>query len=129
LNHVRFHSYCPPEAAFIAADKLGIYFHVECSSWPNQASSIGDGGPADKFIYDEGDRIIKEYGNHPSFCMLASSNEPGGRNRDEYLGKLVTYWRSIDNRRVYTSGGGWPIIPEMNTISRQSPGFNIGEKD
>ena len=112
LNHVRFHSYCPPEAAFIAADKLGIYFHVECSSWPNQASSIGDGGPADKFIYDEGDRIIKEYGNHPSFCMLASSNEPGGRNRDEYLEKLVTYWRSIDNRRVYTSGGGWPIIPE-----------------
>ncbi|MCJ7446965.1 MAG: beta-galactosidase [Bacteroidales bacterium] len=112
LNHVRFHSWCPPEAAFIAADRLGIYFYVECSSWPNQGSSIGDGGPADKFIYDEGDRIIKEYGNHPSFCMLASGNEPGGRNREEYLGKLILYWKSIDNRRVYTSGGGWPIIPE-----------------
>ena len=35
LNHVRFHSFCPPEAAFIAADKLGIYFHIECSSWAN----------------------------------------------------------------------------------------------
>ena len=23
LNHVRFHSWCPPEAAFIAADKVG----------------------------------------------------------------------------------------------------------
>jgi len=32
LNHVRFHSFCPPEAAFEAADKLGIYFHIECSS-------------------------------------------------------------------------------------------------
>jgi beta-galactosidase/beta-glucuronidase len=36
LNHVRFHSYCPPEAAFIAADKLGVYFHIECSSWPTR---------------------------------------------------------------------------------------------
>jgi beta-galactosidase/beta-glucuronidase len=36
LNHVRFHSFCPPEAAFIAADKLGIYFHIECSSWANR---------------------------------------------------------------------------------------------
>jgi hypothetical protein len=112
LNHVRFHSWCPPEAAFIAADKLGIYFHIECSSWANQGSSIGNGGPLDKFIYEEGDRIIKEYGNHPSFCMLAYGNEPAGRNREEYLGKLITYWKSKDNRRVYTSGGGWPIIPE-----------------
>jgi hypothetical protein len=112
LNHVRFHSYCPPEAAFVAADRLGIYFHIECSSWPNQGSTIGNGGPADKYIYDEGDRIIKEHGNHPSFCMLASSNEPGGKNHREFLGKLITYWKSIDNRRVYTSAAGWPIIPE-----------------
>lgn len=112
MNHVRFHSFCPPEAAFIAADKLGIYFHVECSSWANQGSTIGDGNPLDRFIYEEGDRIIKAYGNHPSFCMLAYGNEPAGRNRKEYLGKLITYWKSKDNRRVYTSGGGWPIIPE-----------------
>lgn len=25
INHVRFHSWCPPEAAFVAADSLGIY--------------------------------------------------------------------------------------------------------
>ena len=112
LNHVRFHSFCPPEAAFIAADKLGIYFHIECSSWANQGSSIGNGGPVDKFIYEEGDRIIKQYGNHPSFCMLAYGNEPAGRNQKEYLGKLINYWKSKDNRRVYTSAAGWPVIPE-----------------
>jgi hypothetical protein len=112
LNHIRFHSFCPPEAAFIAADKLGIYFHIECSTWANQGATIGNGGPVDKFIYDEGDRIIKAYGNHPSFCMLASGNEPAGRNQNEFLGKLITYWKSKDNRRVYTSAGGWPIIPE-----------------
>jgi hypothetical protein len=112
LNHVRFHSWCPPDAAFIAADKLGIYFHIECSSWANQGSSLGNDGPVDKYIYEESDRILKAYGNHPSFCMLAYGNEPAGKNQKEYLGKLITYWKSKDNRRVYTSGAGWPIIPE-----------------
>ncbi len=112
LNHVRFHSFCPPEAAFQAADRLGIYFHVECGSWANQGSTIGDGGALDRWIYNEGDRIIKAYGNHPSFCMLAYGNEPSGRNHREYLGKLLTYWISVDDRRVYTSAAGWPIIPE-----------------
>jgi hypothetical protein len=112
LNHVRFHSYCPPEAAFIAADKLGIYFHLECSSWANQGAEIGNGGPVDQFIYDESDRILKAYGNHPSFCMLAYGNEPAGENQNVFLGKLINYWKSKDNRRVYTSAAGWPIIPE-----------------
>jgi hypothetical protein len=112
LNHVRFHSWCPPEAAFTAADKLGIYFHIECSSWANQGTSIGDGSPVDKFIYHEGDKILKAYGNHPSFCMLAYGNEPAGKNQNKYLGELITYWKSRDNRIVYTSAAGWPIIPE-----------------
>jgi hypothetical protein len=112
LNHVRFHSYCPPEAAFEMADRLGIYFHVECSSWANQGTSIGDGRTVDKFIYEEGDKIIIEYGNHPSFCMLAYGNEPAGKYQKEYLGKLLTYWKDKDNRRVYTSAAGWPVINE-----------------
>lgn len=121
LNHVRFHSFCPPEAAFIAADRLGIYFHVECGSWANQGTSIGDGGILDKFIYEESDRILKEYGNHPSFCMLAYGNEPAGRNQNEFLGKLLTYWKEKDNRRVYTSAAGWPVIPENDYHSSPEP--------
>jgi len=112
LNHMRFHSWCPPEAAFAAADKLGFYFQVECSSWANQGATVGDGSPVDSFIYEEGDRILKMYGNHPSFCMMAYGNEPGGRNQNAYLGDLLTYWKAKDNRRVYTSGAGWPSIPE-----------------
>lgn len=131
LNHVRFHSFCPPEAAFIAADKLGIYFHIECSSWANQGTSIGDGGKVDKFIYEEGDRIIKEYGNHPSFCMLAYGNEPAGDKQEEYLGKLITYWKAMDTRRVYTSGAGWPVIPENDynlTAAPRIQGWGEGLK-
>jgi hypothetical protein len=112
LNTVRFHSWCPPEAAFTAADQLGMYFQIECSSWANSGTSIGDGGAIDEYIYKEGDKILNAYGNHPSFCMLAYGNEPAGKNQNAYLGKLLTYWKAKDNRRVYTSGAGWPVIPE-----------------
>ena len=112
LNTIRFHSWCPPEAAFTAADKLGMYFHIECSSWANQGTALGEGGIIDEYIYSEGDRILAAYGNHPSFCMLAYGNEPAGNKQSEYLGKLLTYWKGKDNRRLYTSAAGWPFIPE-----------------
>jgi len=121
LNHLRFHSWCPPEAAFAAADRVGIYFHVECASWANQGSSLGDGKPVDQYIYDESDRILKTYGNHPSFCMLAYGNEPAGKQQKAFLGKLVNSWKTQDNRRVYTSGAGWPIIPENEYHSTPAP--------
>jgi hypothetical protein len=122
LNHIRFHSWCPPEAAFAAADKLGIYFHIECSSWANDdGSSVGNGLSVDKFIFEEGDRILKAYGNHPSFVMMAYGNEPAGKNQNAWLGQLITYWKSKDNRRVYTSAAGWPIIPENDYNLTSSP--------
>jgi hypothetical protein len=117
LNHLRFHSWCPPEAAFEAADRMGFIFHVECPAW----ATIGDGKPIDKFIYSEGDRILKAYGNHPSFCMLAYGNEPGGKNQKRFLGDLVNYWKQKDPRRLYTSGAGWPIIPENQYHSTPAP--------
>lgn len=121
LNHLRFHSWCPPEAAFEAADRLGVYFQVECSSWANQGSTLGDGNPIDDFIYAEGDRILQAYGNHPSLCMMAYGNEPGGRNQNRYLNDLLSYWKSKDNRRVYTSGAGWPILPENQYHNSPQP--------
>jgi len=117
LNHMRFHSWCPPEAAFEAADRMGFMFHVECPAW----ATIGNGKPIDKFIYDEGDRILKAYGNHPSFCMLAYGNEPGGGNQKRFLGDLVNYWKQKDPRRLYTSAAGWPIIPESDYHSTPAP--------
>jgi Glycosyl hydrolases family 2, sugar binding domain/Glycosyl hydrolases family 2 len=112
LNNIRFHSWCPPEAAFTAADKLGLYLQVECSSWANQGTGLGEGSPVDSFIYRESDKIMEAYGNHPSFCMLAYGNEPAGKMQNEYLGQLLKYWKAKDNRRVYTSAAGWPFIPE-----------------
>jgi hypothetical protein len=116
LNHMRFHSWCPPDAAFEAADLAGIYLHVECASWANQSTTLGDGKPIDQYIYDESERIVDQYGNHPSFCMMAYGNEPGG-NYLPYLKKFVSYWKEKDSRRVYTSAAGWPLIPENDYYS------------
>ena len=121
LNHVRFHSWCPPEAAFEVADEMGIYCYVECSSWANQSTTIGDGKGIDGFIYQEAENIVKAYGNHPSFCMMSYGNEPGGKNSTEYLRKFVNYWKSKDNRRLYTAGAGWPNIAESDWLSDPKP--------
>jgi len=111
LNLIRFHSYCPPEAAFIAADELGFYFQVE-TCWPNQSTTLGDGKPVDQWVYDETDRIVKAYGNHPSFLLMAHGNEPGGKNANAYLAKWVEHYKALDSRRLWTSGAGWPQLPE-----------------
>ena len=112
LNSIRFHSWCPPEAAFVAADELGFYLHVEASSWANQSTTIGDGKPVDKWIYAETDRILKYYGHHPSFILMPYGNEPGGKRHKEFLAQWVNHYKALDPRRLWTSGAGWPELPE-----------------
>jgi len=113
LNHMRFHSWCPPEAAFIAADKTGFYLQPEGPSWPNHGPKIGLGQPVDQFLYDETNRMAKDYGNYASYTMLSAGNEPAG-NQVKYLNEFVNYWKKKDSRRVYTGmsvGGSWPVVP------------------
>jgi len=112
LNLIRFHSYCPPEAAFQAADELGMYLQVE-TCWANGGQAdIGEGRPVDQWVYDETDRILKAYGNHPSFLLMAHGNEPGGKNANAYLAKYVEHFKAKDPRRLWSSGSGWPQLPE-----------------
>ena len=121
LNHMRFHSWCPPKAAFDAADQTGFYLHVEASSWANQSTTLGDGKPFDKYLYEESERMMAEYGNHPSFCMFVYGNEPGGPNQHKFLTEFVNFWKSKDSRRIYTSGAGWPNLPVNDFLSDSNP--------
>jgi hypothetical protein len=121
LNHMRFHSWCPPEAAFEAADRSGFYLQIECDSWANWGSSISDGSPLDQYLYDESRRIVKAYGNHPSFCMMAYGNEPTGKNLVKFLADFVNYWKQTDPRRLYTAAAGWTVIPENNYNNAYPP--------
>lgn len=109
LNAMRFHSYCPPEAAFIAADILGFYLQPEGPSWPNHGVKLGKGMVIDKYLMEETKRIVDTYGNHPSFVMMTAANEPAG-DWVKWCNKWVTEMKQYDARRVYCGasvGGGW----------------------
>jgi hypothetical protein len=119
LNHVRFHSWCPPEAAFAAADELGIYFQVEL---PNKSSAFkAPESPeaahwnidyldvpairTNVTLYDyarrESELIFRHFGNHPSFVMFTLGNELG---RDPAMFELVARFRERDPRHLYAQG-------------------------
>ncbi|SDM39592.1 Glycosyl hydrolases family 2, TIM barrel domain [Catalinimonas alkaloidigena] len=124
LNHMRYHSYCPPEAAFQAADRVGIYLQPEGPSWANHGSSLGDGRPVDLYIYDETNRMGQWYGNYASFCMMAYGNEPRGGHQADYLGDFVEYWEAKDPRRKYTGasvGMSWPLVPQNEFMVKSGP--------
>jgi hypothetical protein len=104
LNHVRFHSWCPPEAAFEAADEMGFYLSVECSCW---AQHFATDPNLDTWIAAEAQRMVQAYGNHPSFMFMVPSNEPG-KNDGPFLTQLIHNWEKTDSRRLYTAGSGWP---------------------
>ena len=111
LNHIRFHSWCPPDAAFRVADRLGLYLQVELPDW---ARNIGQ-EPIDNFLKAEYDRIIADYGNHPSFCMLTCGNELD-RGYD-WLNWMLVYMKEKDPRHLYSNstysmGGGHKGYPE-----------------
>ena len=113
LNHMRYHSFCPPEAAFIAADKVGFYLQPEGPSWPNHGPRLGQGQPIDKYLMEETQRLTKAYGNYASYCMLACGNEPAGR-WVPWVTDFVEYWEKTDPRRVYTGasvGNSWQWQP------------------
>ena len=109
INHVRFHSYCPPEAAFAAADCVGIYLQPEGPSWPNHGVKLRRGQKIDQYLMDETKRIVDEYGHHPSFCMMAVGNEPAG-DWVRYCNDWVKTMKQFDSTKIYAGasvGGGW----------------------
>ncbi len=109
LNHMRFHSYCPPEAAFQAADETGMYLQPEGPSWPNHGVKLRRGQVIDKYLLEESKRIIDEYGHHPSFVMMAAGNEPAG-DWVKYCNDWVKEMHQYDSTKVYCGasvGGGW----------------------
>lgn len=113
LNHMRFHSFCPPEAAFKAADRVGFYLQPEAGSWPNHGVKLGYHKPIDQYLLLEGLRMSAFYGNSPSFCMFAIGNEPAGRWVDA-VADMNEVIKAADSRRVYTGasvGGSWQWQP------------------
>ncbi|MCR4824882.1 MAG: glycoside hydrolase family 2 [Bacteroidales bacterium] len=111
LNHIRFHSWCPPDAAFRVADRMGFYLQVELPDW---AKTIGQ-EDVDAFLKAEYDRIVAAYGNHPSFCLLTCGNEL--ERGYDWLNAMVRYMKEQDPRHLYANstysmGAGHKGYPE-----------------
>lgn len=102
LNGIRFHSCCPPEAAFEAADELGFYLQPECGLW---APFFPD-GTFTRYLEQETALLLRAYGNHPSFVMFSPSNEPSGRYT-QVTPEWAKRWHEKDPRRLYSAGTGW----------------------
>lgn len=108
FNFIRCHSYCPPDMAFVAADKAGVCIQVECGMW----NVFNEGIEMLRVLREETVKILKAFGHHPSFVMLSPTNEPDG---DWYnvLRDWVKFARETDkslgyeNRRIYTAESGW----------------------
>jgi hypothetical protein len=114
FNHVRFHTWCPPEAAFEAADKLGLYLLPESAAWVDdwgtgtvtKPAAIGRDAQVTDFLRAELRRMSEAYGNHPSFLLCAIGNEFGMQSTDwDRVNAMVEEIKALDPRRLYTACG------------------------
>jgi hypothetical protein len=100
LNHIRFHSWCPPEAAFVAADEAGMLLQPELPWWVHD---VGSNQTRDEFVRQEMLRILETYGNHPSFVMFSMGNELAAKKRGDFsvLNEMVMLGKRTDPRHLY----------------------------
>lgn len=103
VNCVRFHSHCPPEAAFAAADEMGMLMQPELSHWnPRNAFASGE---SRAYYRAELEGILRMLANHPSFVMLSLGNELHmGEGGQAYADELLGLARALDPTRLYASG-------------------------
>ena len=102
LNHVRFHSWCPPEAAFTAADELGIILQPELPFW---GSFDDKDSLLMAFLHKEGENILRWYGHHPSFRLFALGNELWGSI--DKMAEFIANFRKIAPDKLYTFGSNY----------------------
>lgn len=102
VNCLRFHSWCPPRAAFCAADEMGMMLQPELSQWNFKNALEDDAGYA--YYRMELRSILLEYANHPSFVMLTLGNElQAGEKGHARMDELLLMAKSLDPTRLYAN--------------------------
>ena len=141
LNHARFHSWCPPQAAFDAADQMGIYIQAEAAVWIDswmevdmsekgreelatrgKPLGLGKGDLAkDDFVKRELANIVEWYGSHPSLIMVCVGNELGSSDFEE-MGRWIKALKSKDSSRLYAASTARMITPYCDfTVTHDYP--------
>lgn len=123
INHYRFHTCCPPEAAFVAADRLGIYMEPELPFWGTIQAEDEEGfnKTEQDYLISEGFRILDEFANHPSFSMMSLGNELWGSSAR--LEEILKGYKSYDSRPLYILGSNtFQFVP----VTTQSEDVFVG---
>lgn len=114
VNHYRFHTCCPPEAAFAAADAMGIYLSPELPFWGTVAGEEETDAEREgrSYLLEEGFRILREFGNHPSFLIFSLGNELWGSK--QVLNEILGQYKAVDKRHWYVQGSNnFQWFPEI----------------
>ena len=132
INAVRFHTWCPPEAAFRAADELGILLQPEAGiwtdGWMSDGDEVGNGKPVDGFVKRELKAIADAYGNSPSFFSLSIGNELGNSNF-ETMEKWVAAHKRYDPRALcYASSARKLTAADDFSLSHVVPGKGLARE-
>lgn len=106
INHFRFHSYTPTEAAFQAADKEGIYLQVELPMWGTLDKTTTE---INEYLLREAEMLMQQFGNHPSLMALGIGNELWGDH--EMMAEWLAGLRQRYPNHLFTFGAnntlGW----------------------
>lgn len=114
INHYRFHTCCPPDAAFTAADELGIFMEPELPFWGTVAKEGEEGYDAAEraYLLREGYAILRTYGHHPSFVMMSMGNELWGSK--PALNRMLADYRVYAPDKLYVSGSNnFQFVPDV----------------
>lgn len=129
INHYRYHTACPPDAAFTAADLLGVYMAPELPFWGTVAEE-GEEGYDERerdFLFQEGFRILREYGHHPSFLWLSLGNELWGSK--DVLNRMMRAYREADDTKLYSSGANnCQFVPDVLDEENVFVGVRLGRE-
>lgn len=106
VNCVRFHSHCPPEAAFTAADRIGMLIQPELSCWnPENAFETEE---SFRYYKTELEQIIRQLGNHPSFVMLTFGNELQTKETGwARMKEMLKMAHQLDATRLYANSSNY----------------------
>lgn len=116
INQVRCHTWAVPQAAYDAADELGLLISPEVAwidGWMvrdhKYLKGIGRGPKdVDDFVHNELFRILDAYGNAPSFFSLSVGNELGSSDF-ALLGKWMNECKAYDGRHLYAASSARQI--------------------
>ncbi|MEO3944896.1 glycoside hydrolase family 2 TIM barrel-domain containing protein [Gorillibacterium sp. CAU 1737] len=114
MNHYRFHTCCPPEAAFTAADRLGIYMEPELPFWGTMTDETYEQHNAaeQEYLIQEGFAMMRTFGNHPSFVMMSLGNELWGSKTR--IDEVLKAYKEVDDRHLYTQGSNnFQFVPDV----------------